>query len=112
MPNLIISFGFKYGGPNSADGPIIDVRRVFNRNPYRSRKLREKRGTDPEVAHDVEQTPGFQAHYDYLKGVVAAYQGDKFFLGCTGGHHRSVYLADRIAKELGCKVQHRDINRR
>lgn len=111
MPKMIVSFGFKYGAPNSADGPIIDVRRVFNRNPYRSRNLRYKRGTDAEVAADVEQTPGFQGHYDYLKNVVAASDAEVFFLGCTGGHHRSVYLAERIARELGCLVVHRDISK-
>jgi len=34
------------------------------------------------------------------------------YLGCTGGHHRSVYLADRLAKELGVSVEHRDYDKR
>jgi UPF0042 nucleotide-binding protein len=112
MPSLIVSFGFKYGGPNSADGLVIDIRRWFNRNPYRLKNLRYMRGTDQEVASDVESTPGFVESYKALFAKVANSTEEIVFLGCTAGHHRSVYLAERMAQELGAAVMHRDFDKK
>ena len=108
MAELIISFGFRFGKPREPGALVIDVRECgFGRNPYHDPALRGLRGDDPRVALDVEQTPGFDVTYAALKARVAAYPGD-VYLGCTGGHHRSVYLADRLGRELGVPVAHRD----
>ncbi len=112
MPKLIVSFGFKYGPPSEADGRIFDVRRWFNRNPYRLRKLRYLRGTDPAVQEDIKQTPGFAESYEKLFEAVKNSPEETVFLGCTGGHHRSVFLAEQISKALGISVLHRDIDKR
>src|SRR5213592_2478593 len=108
MATSIVSFGFRFGKPRDRDALVIDVRDCgFGRNPYHNPALRSLRGDDPRVAADVEQTPSFDDAYASLKARVAAYPGD-VWLGCTGGHHRSVYLADRLGRELGIPVGHRD----
>jgi UPF0042 nucleotide-binding protein len=108
----IISFGFKYEGepPSPAGVLVVDIRQMF-RNPYHDRKLRYKRGTDQEVQDDVMKTPNFQAKYDYLKEEVTTPGVEEAWIGCTGGRHRSVFLAERLGKELGVLVEHRDIDR-
>jgi len=111
----ITSFGFKYGGPNAdARNLVLDVRPLFQRNPYRRRDLRYKRGDDPEVIADILRTPGFAASYAKLKARVAKASPavERVWLGCTGGHHRSVMLANRLGAELGVAVDHRDYERR
>jgi UPF0042 nucleotide-binding protein len=109
----ISSFGFKYGGPNVVAGvKVLDVRRYLQRNPYRRKKLRELRGIDPQVAQDIEQTPGFAESFKKLLNVILTATEPVIWLGCTGGHHRSVYLADRIGNLLNARVVHRDINKR
>lgn len=109
---MVVSFGFRYGGPNSWDGDIIDVRKWLNKNPYHDRKLRYLRGTDEAVQLDIEATPGFSKSYKELKARVEESQQEIVYLGCTGGHHRSVYMAERIGAELGLLVAHRDIDRK
>lgn len=110
MPTLITSFGYHYGAPDTYPGHpllVIDVRLHFNRNPHRDRTLRHLRGDDPRIEADILKTPGFEASYAALKARVAAHPGP-VWLGCTGGRHRSVYLACRLGRELGVPVQHRD----
>ena len=112
MATAIVSFGLKYcGNPSMAGILVIDVRKSFDRNPYRDRALRYLRGIDLAVQKDILKTPNFVKSYLALKQKVEAFDG-VVFLGCTGGHHRSVYLALRLAEELNVPVQHRDINRK
>jgi len=106
----ITSFGFRYGKPVEKGAMIIDVRTHFKRNPYHDPTLRHLRGTDAAVATDILQTPNFAESYYRLFRMVATFNGP-VYLGCTGGHHRSVYLAERIGRELNVPVSHRDIER-
>ena len=109
MPTVIASFGYRYDGPprlpKKARALVIDVRHILHRNPYRNKRLRELRGDDPAVQADILKTPGFAESYQTLKARVSMWPGE-VYLGCTGGHHRSVFLADRLAHELGCPVVH------
>jgi RNase adaptor protein for sRNA GlmZ degradation len=114
MATAIVSFGFRHGNvsiPCSVGIMVIDVRKEFDRNPYRDRALRYLRGTDVSVQKDILKTPNFHKSYAQLKKKVEIFDGI-VYLGCTGGHHRSVYLALRLAEELGVPVQHRDIDKK
>lgn len=115
MATQIVSFGFRHGDPPQngglSGGKVVDVRRLFTKNPYHNKKLRYLRGTDEAVARDIEKTPGFAASFASLAEIARATPGT-LYLGCTGGHHRSVYLAERIGRLFGIPVSHRDINRR
>lgn len=109
----VVSFGYKHGEtPEETGGDlVIDVRQLFKRNPYRRHDLRYLRGTDPAVAEDIEKTPGFAQSFETLARLVSNAKGT-VYLGCTGGHHRSVYLAERVGKLLGVPVSHRDIGKK
>jgi UPF0042 nucleotide-binding protein len=116
------SFGFKYGSPHDAD-LLFDVR--FLANPHFVPELKPKTGADPAVAAYIEQDPEtaqFLAHLTrFLDYVLPQYQKEhKSYLsigiGCTGGRHRSVYVAERLAeilRERGfpVRVSHRDAAR-
>ena len=113
MPTSIYSFGFRhYGGsPDLVPGDlVIDVRRVLPRNPFRDKKLRHLRGDHPEVIADICKTPGLEKSYLTLREKVRTHCG-RVFLGCTGGHHRSVYLANRLGKDLKVPVTHLDYDK-
>ncbi len=118
----VMSFGFKYGVPPQAD-LVIDVR--FLPNPYFNESLKHKTGNDPEVAAYVLERPetaGFLEHFlPLLEYLLPRYEAEgKAYLtvaiGCTGGRHRSVALANRVGvwmSERGgrVKVSHRDVQR-
>ncbi|HVX54395.1 MAG TPA: RNase adapter RapZ [Nocardioides sp.] len=118
----VISFGFKYGIPVDADF-VADMR--FLPNPFWVPELRPHNGTDPDVADYVYTRPGAQEFLDgyvpVLAGVAPGYlrEGKRFMrvaLGCTGGKHRSVAMAEEIARrlrELGhdATTAHRDLGR-
>jgi len=113
MLKKIISFGFRHegGGPNVTPGVVvIDIRKMF-RNPYHDPNLRHLRGIDQEVQRDIMSTPDFAAKYAHLKQRVMTPGTEVVYIGCTGGHHRSVFLAERLGKELGVQVEHRDIEK-
>lgn len=106
MPTIIASFGYRHGVPaRERDSLTIDVRPLFGRNPWHDKRLRVLRGDDPRVEADILKTPSFDQKYATLRKMVADWDGP-VYLGCTGGHHRSVYLAGRLARELGCGVAH------
>jgi RNase adapter protein RapZ len=114
MATRIISFGWRHHGgkpPSEARQPYlaIDVRLIFRRNPYHNPELRPLRGDHWRVAADIEKTAKFSEKLAALRAKVAAFNGP-VYLGCTGGKHRSVYLADRIGRELGIPVTHLDVD--
>lgn len=118
----IVSFGFRYGSPKNAELQF-DVR--FLPNPYFETDLRELSGTDAAVARyvlDSEVGAGaFERLWDLCRYLLPLYdQEGKAYLtigvGCTGGRHRSVAIAEALAGEMvGCgrevNIEHRDIGR-
>ncbi|MGI6014012.1 MAG: RNase adapter RapZ [Oscillospiraceae bacterium] len=120
MPITVLSFGFKHGIPLEAD-LVFDVR--FLPNPYYIEELKEKTGMEKEVADyvmDRDVTRTFMQHLTDLLGfLVPQYleegkTGLTIAIGCTGGHHRSVAVANAVQQfllEQDMKVQtiHRDM---
>ena len=119
----VMSFGFKYGIPADAD-LVADAR--FIPNPHWKDELRAMTGNDAPVSEYVMAQPGVE---DFIKNYAAALRSvlagyrteNKRFatiaIGCTGGKHRSVAIANRIAKILSDEadvritVKHRDLGR-
>lgn len=118
----VLSFGFKYGIPTDAD-LVFDVR--FLPNPYYVESLRKKTGNEPEVRDYVlncrESEIFLDKIEDLLEFLVPQYikEGKNQLVvavGCTGGKHRSVTMANGVfqrMKEKGysSKVEHRDISK-
>ncbi|MEY8412322.1 RNase adapter RapZ [Lachnospiraceae bacterium 62-26] len=119
----VLSFGFKYGLPTDAD-LVFDVR--FLPNPYYIDELRPKSGNDREVRDYVMSNPKsgefLKKLTDLVEFLIPNYvQEGKTQLvigiGCTGGKHRSVTLANELFEELkenenyGIRVEHRDIGK-
>lgn len=118
----VLSFGFKYGIPVDAD-IVFDVR--FLPNPYYIDDLKSLTGNDKAIQDYVmgfDETKDFLNKVeDLIKFLLPNYvkEGKNSLviaIGCTGGKHRSVTLANAIADaiqqtEYGCKVEHRDIEK-
>jgi UPF0042 nucleotide-binding protein len=117
------SFGFKNGVPLDAD-LVFDCR--FLPNPHFVTELRSKTGREKPVITYMENYPETQEFKDRVEGflryVVPHFvkEGKAYLtvaIGCTGGKHRSVYLAEWLKKELGSlphvttRVRHRDLTR-
>jgi UPF0042 nucleotide-binding protein len=117
----LLSFGYKYGVPVDAD-LIFDVRCLPN--PHFVPALRRRTGRDRAVAEFMERDASTRAFMDrldeYLRFVVPYYitEGKSYLtigIGCTGGRHRSVMIAERLRKSLGdlgiarVRVRNRDI---
>ena len=119
----VLSFGFKYGIPTDAD-LVFDVR--FLPNPYYVESLRKKTGNEPEVRDYVlncrESGMFLDKIEDLLEFLVPQYikEGKNQLVvavGCTGGKHRSVYIAEQLAdyfRSRGKNVQsrHRTLEKR
>lgn len=118
-----LSFGFQNGPPAEAD-LVFDVR--FLKNPYWVPALRPQTGRDPAVAAYIRRQPVARATVKrlsaLLRWMVPLYvQEGKSYLtvavGCTGGRHRSVYIAEALKRELSdvkgvaARVAHRDLAR-
>ncbi|MDX1697871.1 MAG: RNase adapter RapZ, partial [Thiohalobacterales bacterium] len=104
---LLRSFGYKHGIPADADF-VFDARCLPN--PYWEPELRTRTGLDREVADYLDQQPLVNDYYRHLEGFLAhwipQFKADNrsylsIAIGCTGGQHRSVYLANRLAKQMG-----------
>lgn len=118
----ILSFGFKYGVPVDSD-LVFDVR--FLPNPYYIPELRPKSGNDKEVYRYVMANEEAQIFLDKLEDmldflipnyIVEGKNQLVVSIGCTGGKHRSVTLANAITKRMagrkfGMKVEHRDVEK-
>jgi UPF0042 nucleotide-binding protein len=118
----VLSFGFKYGLPQDADF-VLDAR--FLPNPYWVPELREHNGQEEAVSSYVLGQPGaaeFVATYANLVGATAPgfeREGKRYLtvaVGCTGGKHRSVAIAEELADRLrqsriSAHAQHRDLGR-
>ena len=119
----VVSFGFKHGTPLDADH-VLDAR--FIENPYWIDELRHLTGKDAPVAEYVLGRPGVQELVDtyasLIRDMLPGYAQElkphvTVAVGCTGGRHRSVAIAERIAAQLraeGTRVHlvHRDAGRR
>ena len=120
MSVSVISFGFKYGIPIEAD-LVFDVR--FLPNPYYIAELRHQTGLDEGVYSFVfgyQQTKDFMAHLESLIGFLLPQYVEEgkaalvIGIGCTGGQHRSVTIALKMAdilKDAGyaVNVNHREL---
>jgi UPF0042 nucleotide-binding protein len=119
----VTSFGFKYGVPIDAD-LIFDVR--FLPNPHYVENLRPKTGMEPDVYDYVMKWPETQTFLgkllDMLQYLIPLYHKEGksqvvIGIGCTGGKHRSVALAEYLGRMLGSsetelvRVSHRDSDR-
>ncbi len=119
----VLSFGFKYGIPVDSD-LVFDVR--FLPNPYYIPELRPLSGNDAPVSSYVMQCDAAQEFIDKLEDMVKflipnyMLEGKNqlvISIGCTGGKHRSVTLANqlyhrlRLSEEYGVRIEHRDIEK-
>jgi UPF0042 nucleotide-binding protein len=117
----LLSFGFKHGLPVDAD-LVFDVRCLPN--PHFVPTLRRRTGRDKAVADFLERDPSTREFMDrlaeYLRYVVPFYiaEGKSYLtiaIGCTGGRHRSVMIAERLRRGLAdlgvarLRVRHRDL---
>jgi UPF0042 nucleotide-binding protein len=118
----VVSFGYRYGVPVDAD-LVFDVR--FLPNPHFVARLRKYSGRDPKVVRYIRSFPQTGEFLRRLEGMLAYLiphyirEGKSYLtiaLGCTGGRHRSVMMADVIRRSLAkrgytVKAVHRDLER-
>ena len=120
----VLSFGFKYGIPSDAD-LVFDVR--FLPNPYYIEELRSKSGNDKEVRDYVMENEKswefLEKLTDMIEFLIPNYVAEGktqlvIGIGCTGGKHRSVTLANALYETLqeneenyGVRIEHRDIEK-
>ena len=119
----VMSFGFKYGIPQDAD-LVIDVR--FLPNPYYDPWLRVLTGNDQQIIDFVmnheESRIFLQKFTDLIRFLIPNYIAEGknqlvIAIGCTGGRHRSVVLANAVYDKLaedssyGIRLEHRDIGK-
>jgi RNase adapter protein RapZ len=106
LPVTLVSFGYKYGLPLDAD-LVFDVR--FLPNPHYIDALRDLTGAEAEVAAFLEKYPQTRTFLERAEALLDflipqyVHEGKAqltIAIGCTGGRHRSVYLAGELAKHL------------
>jgi len=119
---LVTSFSYRHGLPREAD-LVFDVR--FLRNPHYDAALKPLTGQDPKVGAYIEADPDSEAFLERLLALLQVAlpryeQEGKSYLniavGCTGGRHRSVYIAERLTRwleEVGrpAHLHHRELHR-
>jgi UPF0042 nucleotide-binding protein len=116
-----LTYGFKHGAPRDAD-LLFDVR--FLPNPHYESELRDLTGLDDPVRQYVEASDGIAEFYEHLMPLLdyllPQYESEgkahlTIGIGCTGGRHRSVVIAERLAREYESRgsllvdVVHRDL---
>jgi UPF0042 nucleotide-binding protein len=103
---FVTSFSYRNGLPRDAD-LVFDVR--FLDNPYYRPELRQLTGLDAAVGAHIEADPGFAPFFEHLTQLLLPLlprydrEGKTYLtiaIGCTGGQHRSVYIAERLAQWL------------
>ena len=118
----VVSFGFKHGSPLDAD-LVFDVR--FLQNPFYVAELRLHSGLDEDVQDYIDRDERtavlLQKLSDLVEWTIPHYSDEgKAYLtiaiGCTGGRHRSVYIAERLGaylRDAGVRtiIDHRDVNK-
>jgi len=119
---FVQSFGFRHGVPANSD-VLMDVR--FLPNPYFVEALKDRTGEDPQVASYVLDRPETGEFLNRFQDLVAwllplyVKEGKSYLtlsIGCTGGRHRSVVIADRLLPffrdlQYMVTVHHRDIHK-
>lgn len=117
---LFVSFGYKHGVPADADF-VFDIRCLPN--PHWDPHLRLRKGNDPEVVEFLEQQSGVMRMYEDIRGFLERWipvfeEEDRNYMcvaiGCTGGQHRSVYLAEALARHFrqsrdNVLIRHREL---
>ncbi len=118
----LMSFGFKFGIPREAD-IVMDVR--FLENPFYIEGLKKLNGKNKKVIDFLTKQKifpdFFKSYLDLLNKIIPFYQieGKKYLtvaFGCTGGIHRSVFVTEKVYKEINKKnihvfIDHRDLKR-
>ncbi|MGB5277358.1 MAG: RNase adapter RapZ [Gammaproteobacteria bacterium] len=115
---LFQSFGFKHGTPTDSDY-VFDVRCLPN--PYWVTQLRPLTGRDIEVIEFLQKSEEVNQMLDHILGFLREWipkfeQQNRCYLtisiGCTGGQHRSVYIAERLCEDLADKIENVSIRHR
>ncbi len=119
---FVTSFSYRHGLPRDAD-LVFDLR--FLKNPHYVPALQNLSGRDREVGAFIESDPDFAPRFrelcDWISKLLPRYEAEgksylTIALGCTGGRHRSVYAAERLAAFLASSARpvgilHRDLDR-
>lgn len=118
---VFTSFGYKYGVPRDAE-IILDARIL--KNPYWVEELKAKTGLDDDVKAYIETDPNTDKYIDSICKMLDIYlskmkeDGRSFvqvYVGCSGGQHRSVYVAERLyslyKEKYICSIVHRELSR-
>jgi UPF0042 nucleotide-binding protein len=117
-----MSFSYRRGVPREAD-LVFDVR--FLKNPHYVPELKPLTGLDTEVAAFIETDPDYRPFVDRLEGLIGPLlprfdaEGKSYLtiaIGCTGGRHRSVMIANELARSLrragfDAHASHRDVRK-
>jgi UPF0042 nucleotide-binding protein len=117
----VTSFSFRRGLPREAD-LVFDVR--FLKNPHYDPALRNLTGRDAKVGEYVTADPDYAAFFGHLSALIVPLlpryldEGKSYLtvaVGCTGGRHRSVFVAERLAELIGkegyaVSLRHRDLD--
>ncbi|MDG2269412.1 MAG: RNase adapter RapZ, partial [Alphaproteobacteria bacterium] len=115
---LVTSFSYRHGLPRDAD-LVIDVR--FLRNPHYDSELRSKTGCDRDVGAFITEDPDYEEFFSRLTNLLALLlprfneEGKSYLtiaIGCTGGQHRSVYVAEELRNWLAERATRVDVRHR
>jgi UPF0042 nucleotide-binding protein len=115
---LVTSFSYRHGLPRDAD-LVIDVR--FLRNPHYDSELRSKTGRDRDVGAFITEDPDYEEFFSRLTNLLALLlprfneEGKSYLtiaIGCTGGQHRSVYVAEELRNWLAERATRVDVRHR